>query len=527
LWLVSDAPDLPAGEQRELLARLRAVVEAKDTEITVLRAELSAALDRERRLELRIAELERRLGMDSSNSGTPSSKEPIGAKERRKAERKNRDTSERERREDRKRGGQPGHPGAGLSRDGDPDEREAADPPAECSGCGASLAGAQAAGSSWAQSWDVRITRWVTEWLLPSLLCPCCGKVTTADAPPGAHPGTISYGPGINGAAVLLSGYGNVPSERAARLIAMLLGMPVSPGFVDRASARLDEKLRAAGFDAAMQAALADEPVLGADETPVNVLAREKDPQTGEPAEGAPHVLIVRPPGGKLTWLRAVSSRRAAAITAILSFFTGILITDGYTAYQQMLTDLAGIQQCAAHVIRRCRAVSKLGPGSLQSWATDVIITLRQAHLACEDARSRGQPPDQEQLGKLRERYDEAVSFGITHNRHRDWHDGNHPGYTLGSWLRGYADQVWLFTSEPAVEWTNNVSEQGAKAAKRHQAVSGYWHTQATLSRWCRIRSYLDSATAHGLTALDAVSVALAGQPWLPPLPAGDLLAAA
>ena len=48
-----------------------------------------------------------------------------------------------------------------------------------------------------------------------------------------------------------------------------------------------------------------------------------------------------------------------------------------------------------------------------------------------------------------------------------------------------------------------------------------------TLARWCRIRSYLDSATAHGITALDAVSTALAGQPWLPPLPASDLLAAA
>ena len=525
---MSDEPDLPggAGEQRELLARLRAVVEAKDTEITVLRAELSAGLGRERRFELRIAELERRLGMDSSNSGTPSSKEPIGAKERRKAERRARDASERERRRDRKRGGQPGHRGAGLSRDPEPDERKTADPSAECSGCGAALAGVRPAGSKWAQVWDVRISRWVTEWLLPSLPCPCCGKLTTADAPPGAHPGTISYGPGINAAAVLLSGYGNVPSERAARLIAMLLGMPVSPGFVDRASARLDEILQAAGFDDAMQAALADEPVLGADETPVNVLTRDADPETGEPEEGAPHVLIVRPPGGKLTWLRAMSSRRAAAITAILSFFTGILITDGYTAYQQMLGDLAGIQQCAAHVIRRCRAVSKLGPGSLQSWAEDVIIILRQAHLACEDARSRGKPPDPRVIKDLRARYDEAVSFGITHNRHRDWHDGNHPGYALGSWLHGYAGQVWLFTSQPAVEWTNNVSERGAKAAKRHQAVSGYWHTQHTLARWCRIRGYLDSATAHGHTALDAVSTALAGKPWLPPLPAGDLLAA-
>ena len=390
---MSDAPDLPAGAggQRELLARLRAVIEAKDSENAVLRAELSAALDRERRLELRIAELERRLGMDSTNSGTPGSKEPIGARERRKAERRDRKSSERERRKDRKRGGQPGHPGAGLSRDrirtsGRPP------PPAECSGCGTSLAGVSAAAVVGAGLG--REDRPVGDRVAAAAAaCRCCGKLTTADAPPGAHPGTISYGAGINTAAVLLSGYGNVPSERAARLIAMLLGMPVSPGFVDRASARLDEKLQAAGFDDAMQAVLADEPVLGADETPVNVLTRDTDPETGEPEEGAPHVLIVRPPGGRLTWLRAMGSRRAAAITAILSFFTGILITDGYTAYQQMLTDLTGIQQCAAHVIRRCRAVSKLGPGSLQSWATDVIIILRQAHLACEDARSRGQPP--------------------------------------------------------------------------------------------------------------------------------------
>src|SRR6516225_2106785 len=41
-----------------------------------LRAELAAALDHGRRLKLRVAELERRLGMDSSNSGAPTSKEP-------------------------------------------------------------------------------------------------------------------------------------------------------------------------------------------------------------------------------------------------------------------------------------------------------------------------------------------------------------------------------------------------------------------------------------------------------------------
>jgi hypothetical protein len=110
---VSDEPDVPAGggDQRVLVARLRAVIEAKDAENALLRAELEAQLGRYRRLELRVAELERRVGSDSTNSGIPPSKDPIGAWERRKAEReKKRQSSERERRRDRKRGGQPGIP---------------------------------------------------------------------------------------------------------------------------------------------------------------------------------------------------------------------------------------------------------------------------------------------------------------------------------------------------------------------------------------------------------------------------------
>jgi hypothetical protein len=51
-----------------------AVVEAKDGQVAVL----TAALERERRLGLRLAEVERRLGMDVTDSGTPSSKERIG-----------------------------------------------------------------------------------------------------------------------------------------------------------------------------------------------------------------------------------------------------------------------------------------------------------------------------------------------------------------------------------------------------------------------------------------------------------------
>jgi hypothetical protein len=511
---VSEEPGPPDGgeEQREL----RAMLEARDAENAALRAELATERELRKRLELQVAELQRRLGMDSSDSGTPGSKDPIEAKERRKAERKNRQQSERERDKNRKRGGQPGHTGHGLRRDPDPNETKTAEAPKQCSRCGIGLQGAEVDGRSWAQVWDVAISRVVTEWLLPARSCPCCGKVTTAAAPDGAVAGSVCYGPGLNTAAVLLSAYGNVPTERAATLIGMLLGMPVSPGFVDQANARLSERLQAAGFDEAMQAALSGEPALGADESPVNVLDPGGDADTDQAQSGSPHVLVIRPPGGRLTWLRALGSRRAAGITAILGFFTGFLITDGYAAYQQLLPQLAGIQQCAQHVIRRCRAVTKLGPGRLQSWAADVIDILREAHHLVEQAQARDGPVDADALATLRERYDKAVAFGITHNRHRDWNEGNHPGYVLACWLRDYACQVWLFTREPAVDWTNNVSEQGVKADKRHQAVSGYWHTQETLARWCRTRSYLDSAAAYGRTALQAVTTALSGTPWLP-----------
>ena len=85
-------PDDAAG-LRAANARLRAVVAERAAEIEGLRAGLEAERELRRRLELRLAELERRLGMDSADSGTPSSKERIRAKEARKA----RQQSERER----------------------------------------------------------------------------------------------------------------------------------------------------------------------------------------------------------------------------------------------------------------------------------------------------------------------------------------------------------------------------------------------------------------------------------------------
>ena len=147
-----------------------------------------------------------------------------------------------------------------------------------------------------------------------------------------------------------------------------------------------------------------------------------------------------------------------------------------------------------------------------------MITILRQAHAAVQDARSRGQPAvGADLLTGLRDQYDEAVALAITVNRLRDWDgDGNHPGCALGCWLRDHADQVWLFTTGFAVEWTSNSAERASKDPNGTRPSPGTGTPRARLPRWCRIRSYLESAAGHGLTAVDAISTALAGKPWLP-----------
>jgi hypothetical protein len=300
----------------------------------------------------------------------------------------------------------------------------------------------------------------------------------------------------------------------------------VSAGFVDRANARLAEQLTEAGFEQAMQAALLGEPVLAADETPVEVVTPAKDKDTGKPVSGEPHVMVIRTPDERLVWLTGLDSRRYDEVIALLRTFTGYLVVDGYHAYQRLLACaggvLAGIQQCCQHVMRRCKQVGKLGPGGVQNWTGKIITVLKDAHTQVEAAKARGETVlDPAVLAGLRARYDAAVQAGIVHNRHRDWDGkGHHPGYTLATWLSTYAEQVWTFTRHFGVEWTSNSAERGVKLAKRHQATSGYWQTDQTLDRWCTNQSYLTSARNHGLTIQDAITTALAGNPWLPTIAA-------
>jgi hypothetical protein len=510
---VSSSSPVPTSyeELAALVGVLVGRLEVLETENAELRAE-NAELRAEN------AELKRRLGMDSTNSGTPTSKEGLEAAAKRKARRR---SSKRVRSADRKPGGQPGRKGAGLepARGDEIDRTEQAEPPAECSSCHGGLAEAADAGDGWAQIWDIPpIALRKTHWVLPRRRCGCCGKVTTASVP-FAQAGTVVYGPDINAAAVLLCSEGNVPVERASMLIEALLGVPVAAGFVARALQRVSQRLEQAGFDAAMRDALRAEDVLCGDETPVNVAFKDLDAATGEPVPGAEQVVTVRTPDERLILLAATSSRSSGAIKAVgvLGGWNGFLVRDDYAGWHQFNAELAGVGLCGAHLIRDLQAVLDLH-NDHQAWAGRAQQILREANTAVTAAKSRGETSlDPVLFAGLRQRLEQEICWGMATNRHRDWHKGNHPGYVLAKRLHDKAEQVWQWCRNFDVPWTNNASERALKNPKLHQKVSGYWHTLATLTGYCRLRSYLISARNHGVRPIDAIHTALARNPWLPP----------
>ncbi|MET7765717.1 IS66 family transposase [Streptomyces sp. NPDC005393] len=466
----------------EDLAALVAVQARVIDELRVENAELRA----------RVADLERRLGTDSTNSSKPPSSDPLEKKATR---------SQRERSKDRKPGGQPGRAGRSLQLVAVPDRVERVEP-AECARCSCPLSGAVQEGFRAVQVFDIPlIEREVTEVRLIRRRCGC-GAVTCGDASPGVS-GPVCYGPNLRAFATLLAAEGQISTERTAKLMAGLLDVEVSTGFVDRCLSRLDAPL--GQFEAGLKQELRRSPVLGADETPIS-LAGERG-----------YAYTIRSAG--LTWYGAADNRGHAALDGfgILPGYRGVLIRDDYVGYHKYNAHLAGVQLCCAHLLRDLQGVIDNAPDEEHAaWAQAAQQVLREAGQSVEQAHAAGEGmvPEHERA-RIEGEFLTAARCGISVNPH---HGGKKSkARQLAERLIDKTPQVLRFTWDftPGLTWTNNASEQALRDIKVKMKVSGCWRGLAGARRYLRIRSYLTTARAHGLTAMRAIRDALIGTPWL------------
>ncbi len=486
-------------------------------------------------LRVELEALRRQVGRDSSNSSQPPSTDGPAAKA--KADKRlagpqpqpslhGQPAAGGLARSRRKQGGQPGHRGSGLAPVAIPDHREPVEPSC-CAGCGGGLAGAPGTVGARVQVFDLpAFSLAVTEYRMMRRRCGC-GHVTTAGLPAGVRGGPTCYGPNVTAAATLLASQDVLGIERTADLMSALLGVEVSTGYISSCLTRLDDALTAAGFEQALKAALGEQEVLGTDETPAPLTNAAQTEVLSVASRKChnPHVYTVRTMnaftggGADLVWYGAAGDRTMASISGfgILDEFRGVLVRDDFGGYVHYDDDLAGVQQCASHLLRYLDDAHAIDTDA-QAWARQVADALRLAIHEVNTARAAGQTVlDAELLARLRRRFDQGVAVGVSTNLSRPWHNGNHPGLQLARRLKRKAHQVWLFTTRFDVPPTNNGSESAIRGFKLAAKVQGCWRTLATLQRHCRIRSYLVSARSHGHRPVDAIRDALSANPWMPP----------
>ena len=183
-------------------------------------------------LAARLDELERRLGLNSTNSGKPPSsdglnKPPAGKQKRRR-------TGSLREKSGRKPGGQKGHEGETLRQVAEPDaitDRY----PETCPNCGSGLTPEMSTGHGARQVFDLPAPRPLVVMEHRAHRCRCgrCGRQTRAAFPAGVT-GPVRYGARIGAMVVYLSHYQLLPEDRLAELMADLFAVALVPATVAR-----------------------------------------------------------------------------------------------------------------------------------------------------------------------------------------------------------------------------------------------------------------------------------------------------
>jgi len=94
------------------------------------------------------------------------------------------------------------------------------------------------------------------------------------------------------------------------------------------------------------------------------------------------------------------------------------------------------------------------------------------------------------------------------------------PARLLLECLRHREADVLRFLSDTAIPPTSNQAERDLRPSKTQQKISGRLRSEKTTRDRYAIRGYASTAAKHGTAVFTAIRDALAGNPWMPPIPA-------
>lgn len=446
--------------------------------IAVLRAENAS-------LKARIAELERRLELNSSNSGKPPSSDGL--------KKPARVMSLRER-SGKTPGGQKGHKGETLRQVTDPNEVVDHYPPA-CSLCGAGLDPEASVGHSARQVFDLPKPQplVVTEHRAHDCQCATCGAKTRALFPDGVN-APVQYGARITAFVIYLLHYQLLPESRLAELMADLFGVKVATATIARMSRTCAERLR--GFAESVRGLVASALVKHMDETGFRI-------------------------GGKTQWLHVASTalltfyRVCAKRGSLLTNVAGIVVHDHWKPYYTMQGVLHAL--CNAHHLRELKALVEI---EKEEWARKMQRLLRRASHVANRARERGVPMKPRLIECFERRYDAIVAEGLL------FHEAQVPlaraamkgggkqrgraprrtGHNLLLRLATRKEDTLRFLHDVTVPFTNNQAERDGRMMKLRQKISGGFRSLQGAMDFAIIRSFFSTAKKQDWNIIDALT---------------------
>jgi transposase len=429
--------------------------------------------------EARIAELERRLGLNSSNSGKPPSSDGLKKPPR---------TSSLRQPSGKKTGGQKGHPGETLRRSETPDAVIDHYPPG-CAACGALLTEAMATDFVARQVFDLPEPQplIVTEHRAHGCRCATCGSQTRATFPDWVT-APVQYGKRIGAFVLYLLHYQLLPEQRLATLMADLFGVHLVTATIARISQGCAERFQ--DFAAAVRDRVAAAPVKHLDETGFRV-------------------------GGKTQWLHIASTmlltfyRVAAKRGSLLEGLTGIVVHDHWKPYYTLKGVLHAL--CNAHHLRELKALVEI---EKEDWARRMQRLLRRACHAVNLAREQDVPLKPGLIALIERRYAGIVADGLAFHEGQPALTKTRPrgrpprrvGHNLLLRLCTHRQDVLRFLTDPLVPFTNNLAERDGRMMKLRQKISGGFRSDDGAKDFAVIRSVLSTARKQGWHMLQTLN---------------------
>jgi transposase len=436
-------------------------------------------------LKARIAELERRLGLNSSNSGKPPSSDGLKKEPRVRSLREP---------SGKKPGGQKGHKGETLRQVAEPDS--VVDHfPSSCKTCCAGVTPAMSAGHSARQVFDLPEPRplVVTEHRAHDCVCADCGAHTRASFPDGVN-APVQYGPRIAAFVIYLLHYQLLPENRLAELIADLFGVRLVTATIARMSRNCAARLQ--DFVATVRDLVAGAAVKHMDETGFRV-------------------------GGKTQWLHVACTawltfyRVCARRGSLLAGVKGIVVHDHWKPYYTMTGVLHAL--CNAHHLRELKALIDI---EKEDWARKMQRLLCRACHAVNLARERGSPLKPRLIALIERRYDVFVAEGLAFHeaqsplrpddapqgRKRRGRKARRTGHNLLLRLAERRQDVLRFLANPHVPFTNNETERAGRMMKVKQKISGGFRSLEGAADFAVIRSFISTAKKQGWNVIQALT---------------------